>query len=941
LKLLTACFADLRPIQLFHQNKTLATPNAAALKWLTMASPGTMLTGAASRDWAEHRCICGLRKLRFEIGKITMAQDEHAAHHPATPPQGALTGVRVIELADEQAEYCGLILAGLGADVIKVEPPGGSPTRRIGPFYQDQNDPERSLFFWQYNRGKRSIMLDLQQPQDQERFRTLVATADVVLESTPKGELDGLGLGAGTLRQTHPELIVARMSPFGDHGPWCDFKSSDLIHLALGGVVMNCGYDPAPDGTYDLPPVAPQMWHAYHVAGEQLAMNIIAALLFRWRSGKGQNLLCAVHEAVSKCTEVDLMSWVMRRAPVLRQTCRHARETVSPFPSIAHTKDGRWVMANLGTRPGDVSRLTTLLEKHGMKAGLSEEVAAAPQGGRFIPGTGPDTPQGQAGPHPMEAVQRFVRAFTYDNIPWREAQEAGMLWAPLRKPHENALDPHWLARQSCTDLEHPEVGRSFRYATSKWLSTATAWSVGRRAPLLNEDAAVVMAPPHRTAPVIAATPTLSAEEPRSPRGKPFPLHGIRILDFTWFLASAGGTRFLSAFGAESIKVELKSHPDTRMAAMAPVGGRASRDKATAPLPPVSDPDMGGQFNNKNPGKRGISLNVRHPKGLEIAKRLVAMSDIVAEGFSPGVLDSWGLGYDVLRSIKPNIIYAQQSGMGAKGTYGRFRTVGPIANSFSGLSEMSGLPEPAMPAGWGYSYLDWMGAYSFSLAMLSALYHRERTGEGQWIDASQSEVGLFINGTSILDWSANGRIWTRYGNRSPYKLAAPHGIYPGAGDDRWIAIACFTEAEWQALGTVAGQPGWASDARFSTLAARLAHQDALDAAVREWTRSQDPYEAMYRLQQAGVPAGVCQTAGDRCDHDPQLAALDWLTEVSGTKIGRWPIAEVPVKMSESPAYIGGRLDRGAPCYGEDNHYVYGELLGMSEREIEDLAAEGVI
>jgi crotonobetainyl-CoA:carnitine CoA-transferase CaiB-like acyl-CoA transferase len=870
-----------------------------------------------------------------------MAQDEHVAHNPAAPTQGALTGVRVIELADEQAEYCGLILAGLGAEVIKVEPPGGSPTRRIGPFYEDREDPERSLFFWQYNRGKRSIMLDLRQPEDRERFRTLVATADVVLESTPRGELEALGLGAEALRQSHPELIVARMSPFGDHGPWSEFKSSDLIHLALGGVVMNCGYDPAPDGTYDLPPVAPQMWHAYHVAGEQLAMSIIAALLYRWRSGQGQNLSCAIHEAVSKCTEVDLMSWVMRRAPVLRQTCRHARETVSPFPSIAHTKDGRWVMANLGTRPGDVTRLNTLLANHGMQAGLSEDTTAAPQGGRFVPGTGPDAAPGQQGPNPMEVVQRFVRSFTYENIPWREAQEAGMLWAPLRKPHENALDPHWLARNSCTDVEHPELGRSFRYATSKWLSTGTVWSVGRRAPLLNEDAATVMAPPHRPSPVMAAVPTRSAGEKLSPRGKPFPLHGIRILDFTWFLASAGGTRFLSAFGAESIKVELKSHPDTRMAAMAPVGGRAARDQATAPLPPVSDPDMGGQFNNKNPGKRGISLNVRHPKGLEIAKRLVAMSDIVAEGFSPGVLDSWGLGYDVLRAIKPDIIYAQQSGMGAQGTYGRFRTVGPIANSFAGLSEMSGLPEPAMPAGWGYSYLDWMGAYSFSLAMLSGLYHRERTGEGQWIDASQSEVGLFINGTSILDWSANGRIWTRYGNRSPYKPAAPHGIYPCAGDDRWIAIACFTEAEWQALSTVAGQPGWASDARFSTLAARLAHQEALDAAVREWTRSQDAYQAMHRLQQAGVPAGVCQTAGDRCDHDPQLAALDWLTEVTGTKIGRWPIAEVPVKMSESPGYIGGRLDRGAPCYGEDNHYVYGELLGMSEREIEELAAEGII
>ena len=852
--------------------------------------------------------------------------------------RGPLTGIRVVELADEQAEYCGLTLAGLGADVVKVEPPGGSPTRRIGPFYEDREDPERSLFFWQYNRGKRSIVLDLRQERDREQFRALVATADILLESTPRGELDGLGLGADALMRQHPTLIVARVSPFGDHGPWADFKGSDLIHLALGGVMMNCGYDPAPGGHYDLPPIAPQMWHAFHVAGEQLAFSIVAALLFRWRTGKGQRLSCAIHEAVAKSTEVDLMTWVMRRSLVMRQTCRHAREGVTPHPSIVHTKDGRWVMANLGTRPGETAQLIALLEKYGIEAGLDAEKAAIPTSGRYVPGTGPSTATRD---HAMEAVQRFVRAFTYENVPWREAQEAGMLWAPLRKPHENAMDPHWLARTSCTDVEHPELGRSFRYATSKWLATRTSWSVGRRAPLLNEDAKTVMLPRERDIPVIDPAARAPHDEGLSPHGKPFPLHGIRILDFTWFLASAGGTRFLSAFGAESIKVELKSHPDTRMAAMAPVGGRAARDKATGPLPGVTDPEMGGQFNNKNPGKRGISLNVRHPKGLEIARRLVAMSDIVAEGFSPGVLDNWGLGYDALRAIKPDIIYVQQSGMGAQGTYGRFRTVGPIANSFSGLSEMSGLPEPAPPAGWGYSYLDWMGAYSFSLAILTALFHRARTGEGQWVDASQSEVGLMISGTTILDWSANGRIWSRYGNRSPYKPAAPHGVYRCAGADRWLTIACFTEPEWSALTKVAGHPEWANDARFTNLAARLKHQDALDALVGEWTTSQDASQAMLTLQQAGVPAGVCQTAQDRCDHDPQLAALSWLTEVTGTKIGRWPLAEVPIKMSESPAHIGGRIDRGAPGYGEDNNYVYGELLGMSSEEIKALAEEGVI
>jgi crotonobetainyl-CoA:carnitine CoA-transferase CaiB-like acyl-CoA transferase len=218
---------------------------------------------------------------------------------------------------------------------------------------------------------------------------------------------------------------------------------------------------------------------------------------------------------------------------------------------------------------------------------------------------------------------------------------------------------------------------------------------------------------------------------------------VKILDFAWFLASAGGTRFLAAMGAESYKVEWKDNPDTRLAAMAPIGGRAARDAATGPLPGVKDADMGGQFNNKNAGKRGISLNIRHPKGLAIAKDLVRICDIVAEGFSPGVLQRLGLGYDVMKKIRPDIIYIQQAGMGAHGTYGRMRTVGPVAAAFGGQADMSGLPEPAMPVGWGYSYLDWMGAYGYALALLGALYHRDRTGEGQWIDASQCESGLFL------------------------------------------------------------------------------------------------------------------------------------------------------------------------------------------------------
>jgi crotonobetainyl-CoA:carnitine CoA-transferase CaiB-like acyl-CoA transferase len=849
-----------------------------------------------------------------------------------------LDSLRIVEVANETAEYVGLTLGGLGAEVVKVEPLDGSPTRRIGPFLGDIPGPERSLHFWNYNRGKRSVTMDLTAPQGAAEFNRLLASADVLLDGSAGTVATALGTEPKGIAAQYPGLIVARMTPFGDEGPWKDHKASDLIHLALGGIMMNCGYDPDPAKHYDLPPIAPQLWHAYHIAGDQMIVGIIAALMHRLHTGEGQDLSVAVHEAVSKNTELDVMSWVMRRAPLYRQTCRHATEQPNHVPSIGHTKDGRWYIA-AGVSVRDQTNLIPFLTGYGMQADLERPASEADTKARNVPGSGASD---ESKAHMLEIVQRFIRSHRYDTMPWREAQDAGLLWAPLRKPHENVLDAHWQARGTFAQVEHPEQGKSFQYPVSRWLSTGTSWKVGRRAPLPGEDNDVILGQLQPKAPMTQpARPRTAVAPTISPHGKPFPLQGIRIFDFSWFLASAGGTRFAAALGADVIKVEWKDNPDTRLAAMSPVGGREARRVATAPLNGVTGSDMGGQFNNKNAGKSGISLNIRHPKGLEIARRLISLSDIVAEGFSPGVLQRLGLGYDTLRSLRPDIIYVQQSGMGGVGTYGRFRTIGPVAAAFAGTSEMSGLPEPAMPVGWGYSFLDWIGAYSFATAILGALYHRDRTGHGQWIDSSQCESGMFLTGVPVLDWSANNRLWSRVGNRSPYKPAAPHGAYRCAGDDRWIAIAAFDEAEWQALTGVAKRQAWISDPRFATLESRLLHQDALDAAITEWTQGLDAHACMATLQAAGVPAGVCQTAEDRCDRDPQLAALSWLTEVTGTKIGRWPVTEIPTRLAATPPYSGGIIDRGAPGYGEDNVRILGELLGYSSAQVDALAKEGVI
>ena len=229
----------------------------------------------------------------------------------------------------------------------------------------------------------------------------------------------------------------------------------------------------------------------------------------------------------------------------------------------------------------------------------------------------------------------------------------------------------------------------------------------------------------------------------------------------------------------------------------------------------------------------------------------------------------------------------------------------------------------------------------ALSVLAALYHRDLTGEGQWIDASQTEAGIMLTQVPVLDFGANGRAWERNGNRSVYQAVAPQGVYRCAGDDRWIAITCASEDQWRALAHLAGHDDWLADPRFLTVESRMAHHDALDVLLEGWTRSFEPYDLMMRLQSAGVPAGVCQTAGDRCDNDPQLRHLGWLTELTGTRIGRWPLAEVPVRMSRTPPYLGGRPDRAAPLYGEDNAAILTGLLGMSADEVAELTEQGVL
>lgn len=859
-----------------------------------------------------------------------------------------LSGIRVLELANEIGEYCGKVLAGLGADVIKIEPPGGENTRSYGPFLGDVAGPERSLYFWHYNFGKRSVVIDLETEEGRADYERLAGSSDVILDCRPRSEMEHLGLGFERLRRDNPGLVYARISPFGDDGPWADFKGSDLVHLALGGVMMNCGYDPLPDGTYDTPPMAPQMWQSYHIAGENAAIEIVAALYYRLHAGRGQLLTTAVHETVAKNTEMDVPNWIYRQASHNRLTCRHSFPTAAgaagarlpATPKIAPTKDGRWVLPYSTYLPGaesPVVGLRALLAKHGFKGKLREPEFDDPAYIR----------QAEGARRADAAITKLSGSLDFDADLWLDAQRAGLTWAPVRRPEENVADPHWAQRDTFFEVEHPELGETFTEIGAKWRAPGLPWRTGPRAPMLGEHTAEVLPDPgaREPRPEWAGTPPREiAGAEKSPLGAPWALAGVRVLDLGWLLASAGAGRFLSALGAEVIKVEHSSKIDMmRLAgALAPLGLRTERDAAVGPIEPIVTDSLnrGGAFMENNTGKRAISLNLKTSDGLEILKRLVAISDVLIEGYSPGTLERMGLGYDVLKEINPKLVYVQQSGMG-EGTYGRVRSFGPTAQALSGISDMSGLPAPHPPAGIGYSYLDWFGAYQAALAMVAGLFRQRATGEGCWIESSQVESGIYATGTAVLDFSANGRSWERSGNRSPYKLAAPHGAYRVAGTDRWIAISVFDDEDWQGLARTLGRPEWLDDPHFVSIALRTEHQDHLDALVDAATRSRDGGELMLALQQAGVPAGICATAEDRCEWDPQLAHLGWLQEFDQSEIGRWRAKTPPTKFSETPAYQGGIVDRHGPNYGEDNEYVYRELLGLSASEVAGLAERGVI
>lgn len=399
------------------------------------------------------------------------------------------------------------------------------------------------------------------------------------------------------------------------------------------------------------------------------------------------------------------------------------------------------------------------------------------------------------------------------------------------------------------------------------------------------------------------------------------LENLTVLDFTWVLAGPGAVRYLADHGARVIKIERKGTGDIARHVLAFPDDERGMNRS-------------GYFNNINRGKLSITLNITDPRGIEVVKKLARISDLVFENFTRGVMKRHGLDYEALKEVKPDIIMVSMSPAGHSGPYKDYVSFGPTLQALSGITYLTGFPDRD-PVGFGYSYSDFTGGWGGVIPVLAALHHRNKTGEGQWIDAGQLLPLIALMGPGLLDYSVNKRGATRLGNRLPWSYGAPHGAYPCQGDDRWCVISVFDDKEWKGFCEAIGNPAWARDEKFATEVSRAENVDELDRLVEEWTRERTDYEVMEVMQQHGVAAGVVQNSQDLIERDPQMKHRGFYVYLDHPELGVLGYEGVTFKLSETPG-----KPRRPPLYGEYNDYVYGEILGMSKEEIEHYTAEEV-
>ena len=830
--------------------------------------------------------------------------------------QGVLADCRVIDLTDERGHLAGLIWAQMGADVIAIEPPEGSSARRLGPFAGDIEDPERSLHHWAYNRGKRSMVLDLGSAVGIERVKALIAGADVVFESFEPGEAEALGLGRDVLAELNPALIHVSITAFGSEGPKANWVVSDLaLQASAVNMAITGDKDRAPlraGGTL------PQAFH--NAASEAAGAALIALWERQTRSGLGQHIDMSAQQSMSQASMSSTLNSSLN-ATVTQRIAGGASLQGIDIQLMWPCADGHASVTFL-FGPG-FRAFTQNLMDWAYEEGFCDEATRDKNWTEYAMML-------LDGREPVSEYERLkqVLADFFATKTKAELLDAAMTRRVLITPvwtTREVVDSHQLAfREYWEDVDHSDAvsdagTRSFdpaavRYPGAFAKFTETPLAKLGRAPKLGEHTDEVLAElgePQRLPAVPASIAPVAHTSP--------PLEGVKVLDFMWAMAGPAASRVLADYGAEVIRVESANKLD-----------------AVRSIQPfhddVGDPDGSGLFSNLNAGKRGVALDMSKPEALDVIWDLIDWADVILESFSPKAMSGWGMGWDQVHQRRPDVVMASSCLMGQTGPLALLAGFGTMAAAISGFFYPVGWPDRA-PAGPFAAYTDYTSPRWLVAAVMAALEHKRQTGRGQYVDLSQAEAALHLMGPALLERTTNGRIWEAAGNRD--LELAPNGAYQTAAgglageefDDNWIAISCVDDGQWAALAVAMGRDDIAS----LSVGERHERHDELDEIISAWTRGRDGHELMAELQAAGVAAHIVQNSPE-FTVDPQLVHRKALVEVPHGKQGTTTVENTRFVMSRTPAQV----NYGGPTLGEHSFEVLTETLAYDGDRIAELA-----
>ncbi len=813
--------------------------------------------------------------------------------------------MRVVEVGGPvSAPAAGKLLADLGATVIKIEPPGGDPARQRGPFPTRGAgpvvpDPEASGTFLYLNTNKRSLCLDLRHPAGQATLHRLAAAAHLLLHDLPPREMAAHGLDYAALAAANPRLAMVSITPFGLSGPLRDWQGADLTAVHGGSLAWL-----VPDRTPppERPPLRPYGQHALVQAGLHAALAGLAACYGAAQQGVGEHVDVAVLEVVANLLCRHFASWAYQG----RVESRLGRNLAGPA-TYFRCRDGTLYL--IAVEQDQWERLVELMG--------SPAWAKAPEFGSTALRGEPAT---------IDRLEAELAAWTRDwevQALFHACQARRIGAAPVYLPAHLAQEPHLRARGFFRTLPHPRLGE-LRLPGAPYLLDRPAWALRRPAPALGEANAEAGAAPERlfgrngqpAGGPRAAGPGGATQAPERP------LAGVRVLDLSWVWAGPYATQLLAFLGAEVIKIESSRRPDL---------ARRLNLYAADRAPGLN---RNGYFNQIGLDKSSAAINLQHPAGLALVKALAARSDVVVSNFATGVMERLGLGVDVLRGLRPELIVAMLSAFGQTGPYRAYTGYGPAMAPMAGLGAATGYPDEDVPQNLRIAYADPNAGVYLAFAVLAGLERRRRSGGGLVIDMALWEALLCTGFEGWMGHALGGPAPRPQGNHDPQY--APHNLYRCAGEDAWLAVAVTDNAQWPALCALLERPELAADERLRSAAGRKAQERLLDEVLGAWCAPRDKWAAAERLQAAGVPAFPAL-----CNRElaalPHLQNRGYLERIEHPEVGMRLATGVPWRLARRP----NGVRRRAPLLGEHTDAVLTGLLGLERAEVQRLRAAGAI